>query len=89
MAPINLEYLHNLLRTFSALIRQPSQKQLTLSAAGLAALTIVLRYAFSKERKLISNLHRIGKPVNSQEAGDEYDFIIIGGGAFLGSAASA
>lgn len=80
MASVTIE---RLLQMLNAVVRQSSRKQLGLSAAGLAALTIVLRFALSKESKLIHDLRKVGKPADSKESPDEYDFIIVGGGIFF------
>ncbi|KIJ66939.1 GMC oxidoreductase [Hydnomerulius pinastri MD-312] len=51
------------------------------SAAGLAAFTILLKYAFAKEPKLITEYAKVARRIDSEQREfDEYDFIIVGGG---------
>ena len=62
-------------------LRPTSRSRLILASA--AALTLVLRYALSKDSNYISNLSKVGKLTAenaTKKESEEYDIIIVGGG---------
>ncbi|KIK99600.1 GMC oxidoreductase [Paxillus rubicundulus Ve08.2h10] len=50
------------------------------SAAGLAALTMILRRFLAKQPNLIIDYTKAARRIDSRHEFDEYDFIIVGGG---------
>ncbi|KAF5382020.1 hypothetical protein D9615_004437 [Tricholomella constricta] len=65
----NLTFWHTLLDR----LKLTSRAHLILGSGGFAALALVLRYIYSKERKYVSNLAHVGGT-------SQYDVIIVGGG---------
>ncbi|KAF8071847.1 hypothetical protein FPV67DRAFT_1411773 [Lyophyllum atratum] len=65
----NLSFLYALLER----LKLASRPHLVLGTGGIAALTLILRYIYSKENKYVSNLAEVGRV-------SQYDVIIVGGG---------
>jgi len=80
MANDNRGYSLSTLLGVSTILRllKLKSRKLLLGSAGVAAVTLVLRYIFSKDAKFILELARVGRQIGSEF--DEYDIIIVGGG---------
>lgn len=63
-------------------LKLTSRRHVLVGSGGIAALTLLLRYLFSKDAKYISNLAKVGRLSASNIEPEEYDIIIVGGGMF-------
>ncbi|KAG2146121.1 uncharacterized protein EDB93DRAFT_485376 [Suillus bovinus] len=81
---IHTDVLAKLLGVLEAIqARATTPTRLSLgAAAGVVALTIVLRYLTAKQSKLITDYAKVARKVNDDHGAefDEWDFIIVGGG---------
>lgn len=72
--------MRNIHFTILALLRRlKAHPEVTLGAAGVAAISLLVRHIFAKKSAFVLDFTKVGRQVQGED-GEEYDVIIVGGG---------